>query len=94
MLSFFHLFALHHFLSIFWVSLYYKQVPSLFKRKTSNINFDKSLMYLMFLVIYFRNRLQVGLSTLSEANRMVGEMQEELVSLGPIIVAKAKVSSP
>ncbi|KAK7488391.1 hypothetical protein BaRGS_00020365, partial [Batillaria attramentaria] len=37
-----------------------------------------------------RERLQVGLSTLSEANNMVGEMQEELVTLGPKIEEKAK----
>ncbi|CAG5136729.1 unnamed protein product, partial [Candidula unifasciata] len=37
-----------------------------------------------------RNRLQNGLSALSDAYAMVGVMQEELVSLGPVIVAKAK----
>lgn len=37
-----------------------------------------------------RQRLQVGLSTLSVANNMVGEMQEELGGLGPKIVEKAK----
>ncbi|CAL1542606.1 unnamed protein product [Lymnaea stagnalis] len=37
-----------------------------------------------------RNRLQAGLMTLTNAYSMVGAMQEELVSLGPIIEAKAK----
>ncbi|KAL8598268.1 hypothetical protein ACOMHN_035218 [Nucella lapillus] len=37
-----------------------------------------------------RQRLQVGLSTLSDAKKMVGEMQDELLSLGPIIVVKTK----
>ena len=38
-----------------------------------------------------RQRLQVGLTTLSDANNMVGEMQEELICLGPEIVKKSKV---
>ncbi|XP_059157269.1 dynein axonemal heavy chain 6-like [Physella acuta] len=37
-----------------------------------------------------RDRLQTGLTTLTNAYSMVGAMQEELVSLGPIILAKAK----
>ncbi|RUS88172.1 hypothetical protein EGW08_004069 [Elysia chlorotica] len=37
-----------------------------------------------------RDRLQNGLSTLSNAYGMVGEMQEELISLGPVIVEKTK----
>lgn len=39
-----------------------------------------------------RQRLQIGLSTLSDAYNMVGDMQEELLGLGPVIVQKAKVS--
>ena len=39
-----------------------------------------------------RKRLLVGLSRLSEANALVGTMQEELLALGPKIVEKAKVS--
>jgi dynein heavy chain len=35
--------------------------------------------------------LIVGLSRLSEANELVGTMQEELVALGPKIEEKAKV---
>ena len=38
-----------------------------------------------------RQRLQMGLTTLSDAKEMVGEMQEELLSLGPMIVRKSKV---
>ncbi len=38
-----------------------------------------------------RNRLLVGLSKLSEAESLVGTMQEELVNLGPKIEEKAKV---
>jgi hypothetical protein len=38
-----------------------------------------------------RERLQVGLSRLSEAESLVGTMQEELVTLGPRIEEKAKV---
>ncbi len=34
----------------------------------------------------------VGLSRLSEANSLVGTMQEELVALGPKIEEKARVS--
>ncbi|GFO34548.1 dynein heavy chain 1, axonemal, partial [Plakobranchus ocellatus] len=37
-----------------------------------------------------RDRLQNGLTTLSNANEMVGEMQEELMALGPFIVEKTK----
>ncbi|XP_023930267.1 dynein heavy chain 6, axonemal [Lingula anatina] len=37
-----------------------------------------------------RDRLLVGLSKLSEANSLVGTMQEELVTLGPKIEEKAK----
>ncbi|XP_070181014.1 dynein axonemal heavy chain 6-like [Littorina saxatilis] len=37
-----------------------------------------------------RQRLQIGLSTLSDAYNMVGDMQEELLGLGPVIVQKAK----
>ncbi|CAH1791320.1 unnamed protein product [Owenia fusiformis] len=37
-----------------------------------------------------RHRLLVGLSKLSEANSLVGTMQEELVNLGPKIEEKAK----
>ncbi|ESO83512.1 hypothetical protein LOTGIDRAFT_133247 [Lottia gigantea] len=37
-----------------------------------------------------RERLQIGLSKLSEANSLVGEMQEELVTLGPKIEEKAR----
>ena len=40
----------------------------------------------------FRERLTAGLSRLSEAESLVGTMQEELVTLGPRIVEKAKVS--
>lgn len=43
-------------------------------------------------VVVARTRLQVGLSRLSEANNMVGTMQQELVTLGPRIEEKAKVS--
>ena len=39
-----------------------------------------------------RQRLLVGLSRLSEANSMVGTMQEELVALGPKIEEKRKAS--
>ncbi len=38
-----------------------------------------------------RNRLLVGLSKLSEAESLVGTMQEELVNLGPKIEEKARV---
>ena len=38
-----------------------------------------------------RDRLQVGLSRLSEAESLVGTMKEELVTLGPRIEEKAKV---
>lgn len=38
-----------------------------------------------------RHRLLVGLSRLSEANSLVGTMQDELVTLGPKIEEKAKV---
>lgn len=41
-----------------------------------------------------RDRLQNGLTALSSAYAMVGVMQEDLVSLGPIIEAKAKVRKP
>nr|KAI8735296.1 dynein heavy chain 6; axonemal-like [Biomphalaria glabrata] len=37
-----------------------------------------------------KGRLQTGLQTLTNAYAMAGSMQEELVSLGPIIEAKAK----
>ncbi|XP_071080158.1 dynein axonemal heavy chain 6-like [Haliotis cracherodii] len=37
-----------------------------------------------------RDRLQIGLFKLSEANSLVGEMQDELVSLGPKIEEKAR----
>ena len=40
-----------------------------------------------------RQRLQVGLSTLSDTNSMVGDMQDELLNLGPMIVKTAKVRS-
>ena len=39
-----------------------------------------------------RNRLLIGLSKLSEAESLVGTMQEELVNLGPKIEEKARVS--
>ena len=40
-----------------------------------------------------RERLVGGLSKLSDAESMVGSMQEELVALGPKIEEKARVSS-
>lgn len=39
-----------------------------------------------------RSRLINGLAKLSEANSLVGIMQDELVSIGPKIEEKAKVS--
>ena len=38
-----------------------------------------------------RNRLLIGLSKLSEAESLVGTMQEELVNIGPKIEEKARV---
>ena len=40
-----------------------------------------------------RERLQVGLSRLSEAESLVGTMQDELVALGPEIEEKARVNN-
>ena len=45
----------------------------------------------LYVCVYFRHRLIVGLARLSEANALVGTMQEELVALGPKIEEKAKV---
>jgi hypothetical protein len=45
----------------------------------------------MFIILCFRNRLLVGLFKLSEANSLVGTMQDELVQIGPQLVQKQKV---
>lgn len=42
---------------------------------------------------FYRNRLNVGLFKLSEANSLVGEMSVELESLGPKIEEKQRVCS-
>lgn len=45
------------------------------------------------MVHFYRNRLNVGLFKLSEANSLVGEMSVELESLGPKIEEKQRVCS-
>ena len=51
-----------------------------------------SVTEMLYFVLFYRDRLLVGLSRLSEANSLVGAMQEELVALGPKIEEKARVS--
>ena len=41
--------------------------------------------------LFYRNRLLVGLFKLSEANSLVGTMQDTLVNIGPQIEQKQKV---
>lgn len=53
--------------------------------------YDKPLHCVCFTAC--RQRLINGLAKLSEANSLVGVMQDELVSIGPKIEEKAKVGS-
>lgn len=51
----------------------------------------KTELHFKMFWFYFRNRLNVGLFKLSEANSLVGEMSVELESLGPKIEEKQRV---
>ena len=51
----------------------------------------KTELHFKMFLFYFRNRLNVGLFKLSEANSLVGEMSVELESLGPKIEEKQRV---